>query len=103
AISDSVLRNLRITQCYHELSLAVAERVAPGANWCTFATWASRQAGQTIRREDFVRTADEIFGGHEIAQLIANIVRLSSRGATAVTHDTILDAMRRVIDPEVAL
>jgi hypothetical protein len=81
----------------------VAERVAPGANWCTFAPWASRQAGQTIRGEDFVRAADELFGSHEIASLIANVVRLSSRGASALTHDTILDAMRRVIDPEVAL
>lgn len=103
AIADPVIRNLRITQCYHELSQAVAERVAPGANWCTFATWASRQAGQTIRGEDFVRAADEIFGSHEIASLIANVVRLSSRGASALTHDTILDALRRVIDPEVAL
>src|SRR4051812_50188242 len=23
-----------------------------GANWCTYATWASRQAGSTIRGED---------------------------------------------------
>ena len=25
------------------------------ANWCTFATWASKQAGQTIRKEDLAR------------------------------------------------
>src|SRR5207237_8919662 len=25
-----------------------------GANWCTYATWASRQAGRTIRGEDLL-------------------------------------------------
>ena len=54
ALSEPVIRNLQITQCYHELAAAMAARVS-GANWCTFATWASRQAGQTIRQEDFAR------------------------------------------------
>ena len=69
AIGDPVIRNLRITQCYHELSRAVGERVAPGANWCTFATWASRQAGQTIRGEDFARAVDDILGSHDVAPM----------------------------------
>src|SRR4029079_1323933 len=34
------------------LAAAVAERIGDGANWCTYATWASRQAGRTIRGED---------------------------------------------------
>jgi hypothetical protein len=52
ALADPVIRNLEITECYAALSGAVAERVGPGANWCTYATWASRQAGRTIRGED---------------------------------------------------
>ncbi|MFA4903893.1 MAG: hypothetical protein WC600_14265 [Desulfobaccales bacterium] len=52
AQSDPVLRNLHITQCYHELSATLAARTGPSANWCTFATWASKQAGQTILQED---------------------------------------------------
>lgn len=56
ALTDPVVRNLQITQCYHELSLAVAARTGSHANWCTFAVWASKQAGQTIRQEDLVRT-----------------------------------------------
>jgi hypothetical protein len=52
AQSDPVLRNLHITQCYHELSATLAARTGPSANWCTFATWASMQAGQTILQED---------------------------------------------------
>jgi hypothetical protein len=51
-IADPVLRNLAITHCYSRLAAAVAGRTGAGANWCTFATWASRQAGGTIRGED---------------------------------------------------
>jgi hypothetical protein len=53
-IDNALLRNLRITDCYHRLSSAFAARVGSGANWCTFATWASRQAGCTIRGEDMI-------------------------------------------------
>ena len=60
---DCVLRNLLITQRYHDLSLALAETLsreggAGGAsdlanvNWSTFATWASKTAGQSIRNEE---------------------------------------------------
>lgn len=52
ASQEAVLRNLQITWCYHELSTALQSGLGPAANWCTFATWASRQAGQTIRKED---------------------------------------------------
>ena len=52
AIEDAVIRNLRITECYARLSAAMRAQVGEGANWCTFATWASRQAGCTIRGED---------------------------------------------------
>ena len=62
ALTDPVVRNLQITQCYWELSHAFAARTGGGsANWCTFATWASKQAGQTIRREDLARTFGRLF------------------------------------------
>ncbi len=59
AMSDLVLRNLLITQSYHLLSAALARSLGTCANWCTHATWASKQAGQTIRREDFVRVLEQ--------------------------------------------
>ena len=37
ALSDPVIRNLQITQCYHDLAAVMAIRLR-GANWCTFAT-----------------------------------------------------------------
>ncbi|SDE79369.1 hypothetical protein SAMN04487996_10710 [Dyadobacter soli] len=58
AITDPTIRNLRITQCYCELSTAFVSRTGPVANWCTFATWASKQAGQSIRREDLLRSME---------------------------------------------
>src|SRR5258705_7196888 len=58
ALADPVVRNLQITQCYHELALVLAERTGPNANWCTFATWASNQAGVTIRKEDLAHALE---------------------------------------------
>jgi hypothetical protein len=57
-LGDPVLRNLQITQCYHELASALAKRTGADANWCTFATWASKQAGQTIRKEDLAQALE---------------------------------------------
>ncbi len=56
---DDTLRNLKITQDYSNLSNEMRNMLGTdsGANWCTFATWASRQAGETIRQEDLGTTA----------------------------------------------
>jgi hypothetical protein len=56
ALTDPFLRNLCITHAYHRLSGTFALLLQDAANWCTFATWASRQAGQTIRGEDLPDT-----------------------------------------------
>jgi hypothetical protein len=56
--AHAVVRNLLITQRYHDLSLALGTTLGgPGAppvnvNWSTFATWASKTAGQSIRNEE---------------------------------------------------
>jgi hypothetical protein len=55
ALAEPVFRNLNITLAYARLSQAFAAWCPGGANWCTFATWASRQAGCTIRKEDLAR------------------------------------------------
>ena len=55
AVASPVIRNLQITECYARLAAAfAAQSGGPGANWCTYATWASRQAGETIRGEDLL-------------------------------------------------
>jgi len=69
AIADPTIRNLRITQCYNELSAAFISRTGPVANWCTFATWASKQAGQSIRREDLLRSVEARLNLSQMAEL----------------------------------
>jgi hypothetical protein len=62
AIADPVLRNLEITACYSRLAAAMTARGDPCSNWCTFATWASRQAGRTIRGEDLLAGLEHELG-----------------------------------------
>jgi hypothetical protein len=51
--AEPVLRNLKITQCYYDISQAIAQRLGhENANWCNFATWASKTAGRFIRLEN---------------------------------------------------
>ncbi len=52
AIAEPILRNAKITAGYARVSRAFAEWLPGAANWCSFATWASRQAGYTIRKEN---------------------------------------------------
>jgi hypothetical protein len=52
-LPDGAVRNLLITQRYHDLSQALIETLGPGnVNWSTFATWASKTAGLSIRNEE---------------------------------------------------
>jgi hypothetical protein len=62
AIESPVIRNLEITYCYSQLAEAFAARGDEGANWCTYATWASRQAGRTIRGEDLLERLERRLG-----------------------------------------
>jgi hypothetical protein len=71
AIADPLLRNLQITQAYHELSTAITQRTGEAANWCTFATWASKQAGQTIRKEDLKRSLQDLLSASAEARQAA--------------------------------
>jgi hypothetical protein len=104
ALGDPVLRNLQITQCYCDLSRLFAARTGGGpANWCTFATWASKQAGQTIRKEDLRRAFERVFTQSPDAESVddralAAVADLSpKRGPNSVR-----DAMRLALVPDSA-
>jgi hypothetical protein len=80
AIASPVVRNLEITYCYSQLAAACATRNGEGANWCTYATWASRQAGRTIRGEDLLEHLGRRLGKgrwmlHPIATLWRRLLR----------------------------
>jgi hypothetical protein len=109
AIESPVVRNLEITYCYSRLAAACAARTGEGANWCTYATWASRQAGRTIRGEDLLnhlgrRLREGRWLLHPIATLWRRLLRrgLFERGTRIgrLTHElhTPFDAFERASD-----
>ncbi len=103
ALDDPILRNLRITQCYGELSGAVAALVGAAANWCTFAVWASKQAGQTIRQEDLLRTFEERFYlSAEISAALENLAASLKRIGANLPVRPSKGAILRVLDPRAA-
>jgi len=76
AIENPVIRNLEITECYAQLAAGMATRAAGCSNWCTYATWASRQAGATIRSEDLVDELERELGRDaELAHPLASLWR----------------------------
>ncbi|WP_089720512.1 hypothetical protein [Candidatus Entotheonella palauensis] len=60
---DHVVRNLQITQSYHEFTLAFDEFLGhrDGA-WCMFATWVSKQVGYFIRNEEVPKPLRQFLG-----------------------------------------
>jgi len=100
AVRDGMVRNLQISQAYHELSAALAERVGQGANWCTFAAWASKQAGQTIRQEDFVRHFERLLQTPpKKAGFVETIGRRLLRAGLLRPHTRLGKMMVRIYDP----
>lgn len=99
-LSDPVIRNLQITQCYHELAHALRERTGANANWCTFATWASKQAGQTIRKEDLARTLDRLLKSESsVQQSAADLSASGQQGSTGRSPAAVLNAIWKAWDP----
>jgi hypothetical protein len=103
ALSDPVVRNLQITQAYHELALAMTARTGICANWCTFATWASKQAGQTIRKEDFARLIEEILTAEPSAQAVTDVTVTAQSFGSPKTEDEIEESIADVLNPLAAL
>ena len=75
-VADPVIRNLRITECYSRLAASMARRTYACANWCTFATWASKQAGAL--REVRIVLPIERYGG-ELPRGITRQLRREDR------------------------
>ena len=89
-LADPVNRNMQITACYHALSMAFANRTGVVANWCTFATWASKQAGVTIRGEDLQkRLEEELENEPEIQGIIALLKNHLQKFASGILQESI--------------
>ena len=99
ALPDPVLRNLLITQTYHELARAVAVRTGLCANWCTFATWASKQAGQTIRNEDFARLLEAVLDSSFSAQAAPELTVAAQSLGSDRAEDEVQESVADLLNP----
>ena len=100
AMTDPIARNRAITQAYHELAVATARLLPGGANWCAVATWASRQAGQTIRREDLRRTFERLL--HESTAVEAAAGELAAEAGGPESLAGAVQALRGALSPAAA-
>ena len=102
---DPVVRNIQITQAYHDIAVALAKHTGPGANWCAVATWASRQAGQSIRREDLARAFERLLRDEPEAEARADAVLAASEqisGAQARSLGGAIEALWDAVNPAAA-
>ena len=75
--AEPALRNLRITQCYHDLSQSMASVIGDSnVNWCTFASWASKTAGRFVRGELVGIFRDALQSDRRLAEKLERINRL---------------------------
>lgn len=97
AVEVPALRNLQITQSYYELASAFVRCLGSCANWCTFATWASKQAGQTIRKEDMLRalqaTVADVPDAASAAEILVDRARKVMQGEPDTLHRQIWDLL----------
>ncbi len=96
---EPITRNLGITLAYHELSIGLAAWTGPIPNWCTFATWASKQAGQTIRGHDLARALEAELDSEEIgaaATWLCDVLRVVGQTAD---RSVLLAAVREAASP----
>ena len=103
-LQDPVVRNLQITQSYHEISLAMAARTGACANWCTFATWASRQAGQTIRREDLAGALNHHLQNiPELTEAVADVAQFALAKGARLGRQGIARLVWETVNPTAAM
>ena len=94
--TQPVIRNLQITQCYHDLAQAIAAQVGvENLNWCSFATWASKTAGRFIRNDEILALFRDAF--KDVQRLAEKVDRINAAlsaidPGAGLSLATILDA-----------
>ncbi len=100
AASDLFIRNLRITHSYHQLAVAFSVLTRGNANWCSFATWASKQAGQTIRGEDLPQALERALRAREaLSEFVNNLWRRLLRPVLSDPESKPARLIREIYDP----
>lgn len=88
-MADPVLRNLCITQRYHEFAVALRDAgCGTDATWCAFAVWASKTAGATIRGEILPGRAKALIDDDSTQAAVEETNQgLADRALRKLTHD----------------
>jgi hypothetical protein len=98
-LGDVPLRNVLITQTYCDLSRGLSTVTGAGnANWSSFATWASKTAGQTIRGEEVPAEVARLL--RDEASLETQLSRLATRSVRSLWMKIdvdVLDIARAVV------
>ncbi|MBK9013717.1 MAG: hypothetical protein IPM82_06300 [Saprospiraceae bacterium] len=103
-MNDPVMRNLLITQSYHEISGAISQRIGPYATWCTFATWASKQAGQSIRQEDLANgLGQSLRASPELGQALSNLIDAAILKGAKLNKARITQLVWDTLNPKAAM
>lgn len=99
-LTEPVNRNLQITACYKDLSSSFAIRTGFVANWCSFATWASKQAGVTIRNEDLQRKLEELLSGEPAIKTILLLISTYAKklGNTDIHQKIHIEALHKIVE-----
>lgn len=104
AMNDPVSRNYQITRSYYELSQWMTTRTGSCATWCTFATWASRQAGRTIRKEDLLGALENHLADvPALSQAIYDIAGDLLRQGAKLDKKAIGNLLWEIADPQAAM
>ncbi len=96
SIDNLILRNLKVTQGYYRLSEGMKDVIgAKNISWCTFATYASKTAGYSIRHELLPDDLERAFRSFYLYRRLARFLRryLSS----AEERQGELDPVRQIL------
>jgi len=108
AMSDPVLRNLCITQRYHEFAVALRDAgCGSDATWCAFAVWASKTAGATIRGEVLPGRAKALVLDDDSTQAALDRTNqcLADKAVRKLSHDhlgRIIDSVTSDVSSQIA-
>jgi hypothetical protein len=98
-LSDPVVRNLCITQRYHEFAVGLRDAgLGQDATWCAFAVWASKTAGATIRGEVLPARAKQLLTENEATQTVLHHFNqgIGEWALRRLSHDHLVEAIDSV-------
>jgi hypothetical protein len=98
---DPVLRNLLITQRYHEFAVQLRDAgIGEDATWCAFAVWASKTAGATIRGEVLPKNAEKaILDNAEVQGFLQRFNHgITGWALTHLSHDHLAQAVKAITE-----